>query len=1002
MIYSERIKVSQAAKTIKVSVLLFLLGIFTFPAVYAQSGSTITGKVIDAQNEPLAGVSIQVKGTSQGTITDFDGNFSLHADSKAVLVFSYIGFTPVEVTVNNQKTLNIKLQEDSQALEEVVVVGYGTMKRKEITSSVETIRSEQFNQGGSRNVLDLIQGKVAGLNMTRMNGSDPNSGMDIQLRGVSSISGSKTPLIVIDGIPGGSLDLLQPDDIESFSVLKDGSAAAIYGTRGNSGVILITTKKGRSGAPQFDYNGYLQHETNARKLDVLNASEFRELIKQGLVNESQDYGASTDLFDELINKSNLSHYHNLAMSGGTASTNYRASLYFNQAEGIVKENERKQFGGRVNINQKGLQDRLTVSLNLATNINKANLLGGASNDGIAKAAFEQAIQRNPTAPLVNEDGTFFETFAFNNHNPMSRMANRLRERDQQTTSADARAKVDIIEGLSASVFGSYNRNIYHDRYYQKSTDWDSREGTSKMGMGYAEKKTRLEWSKMLEATIDYRKTFNEKHTVTGLLGYSYQYNTWERTRMENYGFTTDAFADWNMGAGSAINDTKLERPKLESEKKANTLIAFFGRVNYSYADKYHLQALIRREGSSKFGKNHKWGNFPSVSAGWTMSEEDFMEDLDVINELKFRVGYGITGNQGIDEYQSLVLLSTGGVYPQDGTYYQTYGAANNPNPDLKWEQKAELNVGIDFGLLNRRITGSLDFFNRNTKDLLYKYNAQQPPYVRDQIFTNVGTLRSRGFEFQISATAIRNKDFTWGIDATGATLNNKLTKLSSDVFKANWISYYGLPSPGNLGDAFRLYEGGKPGDFYGKRFAGFDENGKWLFHKADGTTGRSTELSDDDLSVIGNGVPKFQFSINNRFTYKNFDFSFLLRGKTGFDILNIKEMFFGNQKWLPNNMLKSAITKHAQLNDDPQYSDYYLENGSFIKLDNVTLGYTFNLNSSYVRNLRVYASAKNLFTITGYNGMDPELQDTGFEPSIDSRDYYPRSTSLTFGVSVGF
>ncbi len=998
-------KTPQLVGKMRVPVLAMLLGACTLSVASAETTTVpitqqqrtieVKGRVVDAQNEPLIGVSIQVKGAMTGNVTDLDGNYTVQAAQGATLVFSYIGFETQELKVTGS-SLNVKLLESTRSLEEVVVVGYGTLKRKEVTSSVETVSAKDFNKGGSRNALDLIQGKVAGLNMTRTKGSNPNEGMDIQLRGASSISGTRTPLIVIDGIAGGNLDLLQQDDIESFSVLKDGSAAAIYGTRGNSGVILITTKKGKAGSAQFDYNTYLQHEILVKKPDILSASEFRDLINQGIINQSQDFGSSTDLIDELVNKDNLSQYHNFSMSGGSTNTNYRASIFYSDLQGIAKENGREQFGGRVNINQRGLKDRLTVSLNLVTNFNKANRLGGATGD------FEQAIQRNPTAPLYKPDGTFYETEAFNNYNPMSRLANRISERDQQTTSADLRVKLDIMEGLSASAFGSYSRNMYLDRYYQSSKDWENRPSTSRQGMGYAEKASRNEWAKMFEATLDYRKTFKEKHTVTGLLGYSYQYSTWERTKMTNSGFTTDAFKDWNMGAGSAINNTKLDRPALESEKKDETLIAFFGRVNYSYADKYHAQVIFRHEGSSKFGDNHKWGNFPAASLGWTISEEDFMQDIDLINELKLRVGYGVTGNQGIDPYQSLVTLGTGGVYPQNGVYYQTYGAGRNPNPDLRWEQKKELNVGFDFAILKNRITGSLDVFNRNTEDLLYNYTAQQPPFVRDRIFTNVGTMSSKGVEFQISASAVQTKDFTYGFDLAGSTLNNKLTKLSSDVFKVNWITYYGLPSPGNLGDAFRLTQGGSPGNFYGKRFAGFNEDGKWLFYKADGTTGRSTELSDNDLGVIGNGTPDFQLSLNNRFTYKNFDLTILFRGKFGFDILNLKELYFGNKKWLPNNLLKTAVTKHNELNDDPQYSDYYLEKGDFVKLDNLTLGYTFNLKSQYIRNLRLYGSARNVFTITGYSGVDPEVNDTGFESGVDKRDYYPLTTSVTFGLSVGF
>ena len=964
--------------------------------LFAQ-GTTISGTVSDANGEPLIGVTILVQGTTNGTVTNIDGEFQLsNVPSNADLEVSYVGMQTQIVPVDGQTTVNITLTEDTELLEELVVVGYGTMDRREVTSSIETVSAADFNQGGTRNAMDLIQGKVAGLNMTRTAGSNPNSGMEIQLRGVASLTGTRSPLIVIDGIPGGNLDLLQPDDIESFNILKDGSAAAIYGTRGNAGVILITTRKGRAGAPQFNYSSYAQHEILSERPKVFDAAGFRDLISQGIINESQDFGADTNLFDELINSNNLSHYHNFSASGGTENTNYRASVFYSNLEGIALENSREQFGGRINVNQRGLNDRLTMSVNLATNFNKANMLGGGTGD------FEQAIQRNPTAPLYNEDGTFFETTAFNNYNPLSRLANRVSERNQQTTSADIRMQVDLTDYWSVSGFGSYQRNTYNDRYYRSSLDWDNRPGSSYQGMGYASKANHLSWSKTFEATTDYRRTFDDVHTLTGLFGYSYQYDTAEDFNVNNNGFTTDAFMDWNLGAGSAIQNTQLPRPGMGSNKQDNTLVAFFGRVNYSFDQRYYLQAIVRHEGSSRFGANHKWGTFPAISAGWTISEEDFMYDVDVIDELKLRVGYGVTGNQGIPNYQSLPTLSTGGVYPQDGVYYQTYGASRNPNPDLRWEQKHELNVGIDFDLLNRRLSGSIDVYNRNTRDLLYNYNAQQPPFVRDLIYTNVGSIRNSGIELQLSASAIRNQEFSWDIDLATSYQTNELTKLSSEVFQANWLSFYGLPSPGNLGEAFRLEEGGRVGNFYGKEFAGFTDDGKWLFYKADGTTARASDISEDDLKIIGNGVPKVQASLNNTFRYKNFDLTLLFRGKFGFDILNLKELYFGNTQWLPNNMLRTALSRHVELDDDPQYSDYYLERGDFVKLDNVTLGYNVPLNSDYISNLRFYVTGRNILTITGYSGVDPEVQDTGFEAGVDRRDYYPRTQSWTVGVNIGF
>lgn len=959
---------------------------------------TLKGRVVDQLGAPLPGVSVVVDGTLNGTVTDVNGYYELNGISAdAYILFTFIGMKSERLLVGNQTQLDIVMKEEFLGLDEIVVVGYGTLKRREITSSVETIKVEDFNSGGSRSPLDLIQGKIAGLNITRVQGSNPNSSASIQLRGITSLTGTVTPLIVIDGIPGGDLDLLQQDDIASFSVLKDGSAAAIYGTRGNAGVILITTKQGMAGETRFDYSTYVQREFVDKKPDYLSASEFRKLIDQGLVNSNQDFGSSTDLYDLLIDKNNLSQYHNFSIAGGTGATNYRASFYYNDANGIAKENGREQFGGRVKINQKGLNDRLTFSMNLATNVNKANLLGGGTGD------FEQAIQRNPTAPIYNEDGTFLETQAYNNYNPLSRLAFRTSERDQQTFSGDTKFQLQVIDGLSVSAFGSYVRNTYNDRYYRSTKDWEQRSSSEYQGMAYASKSNYLNWSSTFESTINYYKSINENHAITAFAGYSYQYATTETFNVNNNGFTTDGFMDWNLGAGSAINNTQLPRPGMGSFKEDNTLVAFFGRVNYSFKDKYFAQAILRHEGSSRFGANHKWGNFPAVSIGWSLGNEAFIENIEFINELKLRVGYGVTGNQGIPNYQSLVTLGTGGVYPQGGVYYQTYGAGRNPNPNLKWEQKAELNVGIDFAVLRNRISGSLDVYNRETKDLLYNYNAQQPPFVRNSIYTNVGKIRNYGVELQLSGVAVNKKDFDWNINLAANSQYNKLLELSNDVFKANWLEFYGLPSPGNLGNAIRLKEGGAVGNFYGKRFAGFSDGGKWLFYKADGTTGTASEMDENDLTIIGNGVPKFQASLNNSFRYKNFDLSILLRGKFGFDILNTKEMYFGNKKWLPNNLLRSAVTTHKALDDDPQYSDYYIEKGDFVKLDNLTLGYNFNTKkSSYIRNLRLYVTGRNVLTMTGYNGIDPELQDTGFETGIDGRGFYPRTQSWTIGLNVGF
>jgi hypothetical protein len=411
---------------------------------------------------------------------------------------------------------------------------------------------------------------------------------------------------------------------------------------------------------------------------------------------------------------------------------------------------------------------------------------------------------------------------------------------------------------------------------------------------------------------------------------------------------------------------------------------------------------LRHEGSSRFGANNKWGNFPAASVGWMISQESFMQGIEFVNNLKLRIGYGVTGNQGIPNYQSLVTLSTGGFYLQDGVWFQTYGPSNNPNPDLKWEKKKELNIGLDFSVLNNRIGGSIDVYNRRTEDLLFGYNAQQPPFVLSTLFTNVGVVTSRGLEVYLNLVPVRTDKLTWNVDVTYSSNFNELTSISNDLYKVDRLEFGGLPSPGNLGNTIRAVEGGRVGNFYGKRFAGFTPDGKWLFYKKDGSTAGSGGVNNEDLAVIGNGVPRINASLTSNLHYRNFDFTLFFRGKFDFDILNTQQLYFGNKNWSPNNMLRTVLTDHAALNDAPQYSDYYLENGSFVKLDNITIGYTIPLHTEYVRNLRVYATGRNVATFTGYSGLDPELEDTGFTTGIDNRGFYPRTMSFALGLNVGF
>lgn len=967
----------------------------------------IKGTVKDEKGLALPGVSVKVKGNPTGVSTDAKGEFVINAPSRtATLVFTFVGYTEKEVMIAGQSTaLDVKLEPATTTLKdvEVVAIGYGNIATKEVTSAVSHVGTEDFRQSGSRNPLDLIQGKVAGLQLSRPGGSNPNSPVTSQLRGAVTTQGNASPLYVIDGIPGGNPDLLQQDDIASIDVLKDGSGAAIYGTSANAGVIIITTKKGKPGPATFDYSTYFRKEYIQNRPDFLTADEYRQKIASGELKQ-KDFGSSTDFFDQLINHDNLSQNHNLALSGGTDKTTYRASLNYRNLEGIGRENSRQEYGLRFSINQKGLNDRLNAQFNLATNFNKANLLGGGG--------WESETAKNPTLSNYNADGTY--RFDLTSTNEYARLAQETNYRKQQTSSADAKIDLTIIEGLKASIFGSVTRNSYNDGKYRLKASEDSQENSDFPGGGYAYKGDYLEQNFALEPTLQYEKTFMEKHRLTAVAGYSYRYNMLESSFAENRGFLNDLFHEDNLSEGSALG---VGKAGMDSSKGDNTLIAFFGRVNYAFNNKYLAQFILRREGSSKFGANNKWGNFPAVSAGWNISEEDFMKSIKFINYLKLRVGYGVTGNSPNDNNVSSVTLGGGGkyLYP-DGNYYETYGPNRNPNPDLRWETKRESNLGFDFKLFDNKLSGSLDLFKRTTKDLLDTYTSPQPPNVAASIFTNVGTISSKGIELALSYQAIKTADFSWNVDVTASTTKNTLDSYSNDVYKVKYIQTGGIGGAGDLGNAFTTFEGSKIGVFYGKRFAGFTPEGKWLFYNRNGeavtndkiNTSRE-DLNATDLAPIGNAVPKYYASWTNSFTYKNWDLRVFLRGKFDFDILNTTALSYGNKTW-SGNLLKDTFTKYSQINDTYMYSDYYIEDGSFVKLDEVTVGYNFKLNKKWMRNLRVYATGQNLATFTKYAGNDPDfVLDTGIGNEVngrslglDTRGPYPSTRSFLLGLNVGF
>jgi len=964
-----------------------------------QQGLTIKGQVVDSTGEPIIGASILQKGTPNGTITDLNGNFHLNVPLNAILTISYIGYLPQEIKVT-RASISIRLLEDIKILDEVVVIGYGVQKRSEVTAAVASLKEDAFNTTAApTSVLELAKGKMAGVTITSPNGTDPRADTEIQIRGISSLTGGTSPLIVIDGVPGGDLSLVQAEDVESFDVLKDASAAAIYGTRGANGVVLITTKKARRGEQKttVEYSGYISHDYVYRSPEVLSAKEYRNYMSSNKFNSNlmTDYGANTDWIGELLDKDNLSYSHNIAVSGGNKNSSYRASAFYKEINPIAIESEQKSWGARFNSTQMAFNDKLSLQLGISANFRKRNLVGSNS-------AFEQASQRNPTLAIKDEDGKWIDDQgAFDSYNPLADYAGREDYANRTTLLLSGKATYTILDGLTLSTMASWQQYDDLRRQYYTSGSKYSRDFFD--GAGRAEKWDQQNITKTIETTLEYTKTFKNIHSINAIIGHSYQYHVEEGFDAWNSGFASDAFLYNNLGLGVGLTKG-ASYGNMDSSKKDNKLAAIFGRVNYVLMGKYQFSATLRHEGSSRFGKNNRWGNFPAISTGWIISQEKFMKNLKFINNLKIRAGYGVTGNQDIGDYQYMATFTSAGVYPIEGSsWYQSYGPSRNPNPDLKWEKKQEFNIGIDFSILSNRLNGTFDIYNRKTKDLLYTYNTQNPPFVLSTIYTNVGDMTNKGFEIGLQGLAIKTKDFTWDVNATFSHQKNKLNSLSNPLYKASYKEDYEFTGVGQLGYAIRTQEGGPVGEFYGFRYAGLDENGEWLFFNKNGEAVNYRQIKTEDKTWIGNGTPKFYASLGNTFKYKGFDLTIFFRGKFGFDILNTKNMYFGNLSWLPKNVLKVATTDNANIRASMQFSDYYIEKGDFVKLDNITLGYTVKLpENKYISRMRMYLSAQNLATFTGYSGTTPEVHDAGLSPGIEERTFYPTTTTIMFGLNLGF
>lgn len=990
----------------KLQCLFFLLFVIFGCQLMSAQQISIKGTVTDQSGEPLIGVSVTVPGTKIGAATDIDGNFGLTADAKAKLKFSYIGYLTIEEAVDGRSVINVVMKENSEVLSEVVVIGYGTMDKKELTSAISHVSEKDFLSVSSLDPSMMIQGKVPGVSITNTGAGDPNNQASIQIRGVSSRSAGLGPLIVIDGVPGGNLTNINPNDIASFDILKDGAASAIYGTRGSNGVILVTTKKGsKDGNTHTSYSGTFAWDKIVKELDMMNAQEYRD-VRLGWGDRGVNLGGNIDWLDA-VSRTGFTMQHTLTVSGGNERSNYRVSADYRDANGVDLRSNREEYGARASVMHTTKGGLFTISLNVSPRI--------IYRDNADWSVFRNAIEANPTTPMMDpENPNQYYNFQGQvvGSNPVELQKLEKNHSDTKLLDWDGTIKLNLLPLLSKNESANHNLStqiMFADHQYSNNDSW-FRPSTSTLAInngrdGEASRAYSKERQYVVEWLTNYSTRIADKHNIKAMVGYSYQYSQYQGFNVENKDFPNDGLGADNMGSGELAKEEG--EVLMGSYKNGAKLISFFGRVSYDYEGKYLFTASLRHEGSSKFGANHKWGDFPAVSAGWRISQESFMKDIEWINDLKIRGDYGVTGNQDFGSYNSLNTMSGFGYYFYNGKYYQVWGPGKNVNPDLRWEKGKNWNVGIDFSLFNNRFYGSLNYFNRRQQDLLGNYKVSVPPYLFDETFVNVGTMKNTGFEFDLSFNAVTTKDFTYNFNVIGTVMSNKFVDFSnSEYVGQDFYNMCGTEDPYPYYNLQRIEKGKPLGNFYMWKYAGITNGGEWLVYDKDGDIIRASQATDADRVVVGNGMPKFTMSTSHNFRYKNFDLALFFRGAFGFDLFNIHDFYYGTRNFT-GNLLKKAYGKNFDINPDanPVVSDYFLERGDYFKLDMLTLGYTLPTpKCRFLNRVRLYGTVKNVFTITKFSGVDPSTyQVNGLTPGGQgSRTYYPSTRQFIVGLQLDF
>ena len=952
-------------------------------SAFAQNNIAVKGTVTDENNQPLTGVSVTNENRTSGAVTDINGEFTINVPQGETLVFSYLGYDSVSLPAQPSMKIQMGLNITELDVVTIVSVGYGTMRKSDLTGAITSVSASDLKKGVITSAEQLLQGKVAGLTVTQRSG-DPTQGSSVRLRGGTSLSASNSPLIVVDGIPGVDMNVIQPGEIVSIDILRDASAAAIYGSRGANGVIIVTTNREKAGR-QMSYNGYMAVANAAKNLDLLSANQWRQYVRENNIAGAVDYGGNTDWQDEL-QRTAFSQNHTLSFTNSGNKSGVSSSISYQQTEGVIKTSSLNRLAGGLNAYQYGLNDRLKLEVSLHANKDDYH--------PVDMGIYERAYNLNPTLPVM-QNGVYTQIGGTNNNNAVELLENRKDDQSRVRLFSFAKAELEIIEGLKASANGSYEFNSQQGRYFIPTYAYNGL--TDK---GYARRSLGEYSNYQLETFLTYDKKFDIVHQLNIMGGYSFLKNIYEGFGAERRRFNTDLFTYNNLASGDDFRMGDVNSYKGEAR-----LISFFGRVNYIYDNRYMLTGTIRRDGSSRFGDNHKWGIFPSASFAWRISEEGFMEgSRDWLDNLKLRLGYGVTGNQdGIGEYMSLALMGTGGgvYYDQiSNSWKQSYGPSQNPNPDLKWETTTQTNIGLDIAFL-QRFNLTIDAYIKKTSDLLYTYTVPQPPNLYPTTMANVGDLSNKGIEFTLGAKIIKGRDFNWNANLTLAYNKQKVEKLSNQFYETDVVYYGNLHGMTGMSGTFTqiLKEGYPVGTFWGRRCTGVDENGKFIY------------ANDGEEEVLGYAQPKLTLGFSTDLTYRDFDLSIATYGNFGQKVLNAQAMNISYPGRLPAyNVLDSWVDKN--ITEGPAYSSYWIEKGDFLRIQSMTLGYTLPIKNEWFKKIRCYITGENLFVFTGYSGLDPEvnfsgLRSPGIDKSIGSSSngdnyYYPRPRTFSLGLNLIF